>query len=593
MKSILIITEDLVKIQTYSGLLGRTFVKLYTSWLKIRLQTLLVILKPFVKITVLASDGLIKAPSGIIFYGEELAKIDYAKNKDWYLSLTTKLLDFFNQPELTPIFKTRLAIFLTYHYLVYVDLYQLIIKQVKPDKVILLGKSFHEQLASRVSRENSIKANNLSWLSFSYLSNYLKLFLLNREYQKKLHQFISGTKLPKQRNLKNNPTLLSLDFYRHLKTLAPLYKRLETANKNPLIVTDIINLQAYFANFGLQKANWVHIGQFSNIPNTSKTPSINNIDDFLMSLCFKTAKPIIANSFYLSKLYLQAGRNLYKQLKPKGLVVVSDLRFLELSLAKLSNKLKVPSVLVSPNTLLSFDELNPYDNTDQVAVVGEFIKQKLINQGLDPNKINVVGDFRAESALAYQGLNLNLKDKQKIILLISFRSTWMIPKPEKKAFFVMAAKAVEKLPNTILVVKPHPTEKRNWVLEELKEWGIKNAIVVDNQKQELSALLQASSVVLQTWSMTIFEAISANKPVISINPFNKNYQSFLPVLKYGGAIEVSKQNQLDRWLKVLINPQDKNTIKQLQTAEKANRYFIAKTAKAPSSQVVDLLFPKH
>lgn len=589
MKSILIITEDLVKIQTYSGLLGRTFVKLYTSWLKIRLQTLLVILKPFVKITVLASDGLIKAPSGIIFYGEELAKIDYAKNKDWYLSLTTKLLDFFNQPELTPIFKTRLAIFLTYHYLVYADLYQLIIKQIKPDKVILLGKSFHEQIAFRICKDNSINTNSCSWLSFSFLSNYLKLFLLNREYQKKLHQFISGTKLKQKLKLKNNPTLLSLDFYRHLKTLAPLYKRLETANKNPLIVTDIINPQAYFANIGLSKANWVHIGQFSNIPNTSKTPSINNIDDFLMSLCFKTAKPIIATSFYLSKLYLQAGRNLYKQLKPKGLVVVSDLRFLELSLAKLSNKLKVPSVLVSPNTLLSLDELNPYNHTDKVAVIGEFIKQKLINQGVDAKKIKVVGDIRNRSVLAYQNLN----KKQKIILLISFRSTWMIPKPEKKAFFVMAAKAVAKLPNIILVVKPHPTEKRNWVLEELKEWGIKNAIVADNQKQELSALLQASSVVLQTWSMTIFEAISANKPVISINPFNKNYQTFLPILKYGGAVEVSSQNQLDRWLKVLLNPLNKNTKKQLQTAKKANSYFIAKTTKAPSSQVVDLLFPKH
>ena len=75
--------------------------------------------------------------------------------------------------------------------------------------------------------------------------------------------------------------------------------------------------------------------------------------------------------------------------------------------------------------------------------------------------------------------------------------------------------------NTVLVIKPHPSEKRYRVLEELKEWGIANAIVTDNNQLELVELLNVCSVVLQTWSMTVFEAIMMNRPVISVNPFKK------------------------------------------------------------------------
>ena len=84
MKSVLIITEDVVKIQTLTGYLGKTFKFIYLNWLKLRLKLIIVILNPFCQLTVVCSDFFKLNHKRTYYYGELLAKIDYTKNKDYY-----------------------------------------------------------------------------------------------------------------------------------------------------------------------------------------------------------------------------------------------------------------------------------------------------------------------------------------------------------------------------------------------------------------------------------------------------------------------------------------------------------------------------
>lgn len=610
MKTILIITEDIVKIQTLTGFFGKMFSFIYLTWLNIHLKFLVFFLKPFFKITLVTSDYFKINQVQTIYYGQLLSKVNYSKNRQLYLDIVDDLL---KDVKNTQAFKTKLTIYLTFHYFIYAEIYQQLIKELKPNKVITLSNSYHEQTARFMAQQNNLKTIKLHFFTLIKLNHWLKRFFLNREHHQKITNFINHSKLnpPSTKNLKQ-ATFLGLDFFRHLKTLGPIYQELQRQKKNPWLVTDITNLNQSLANLNLSHANHLYLASFSKKPITQKTlkslytkanlsiknlpqPQIQDLQSYLLNLSRVTTKPMIKHSLVLSDLYLSAAQQLYKLAQPKGLVVVSDIRFNELALSYLAKQKQVNSLLVSPNTLLSLDELNSYLSTNKVAVVGKFIKQKLINQGLSSNTIHIVGDPRIENyhqleldrTKVYKALKIN-SDK-KIILLISFRSTWMIPKSEKKAFFKLASKSVTDLANTVLVIKPHPTEKRYRVQEELKEWGITNVVISDNNQLELIDLLNASSVILQTWSMTIFEAIMMNRPVISINPHQKDYNNFLPVLGLGGAKEVNSLQELKRWLTFFKNPNHPKTKLQLKKAKTACSQFIKPPDGQVASRIIKLL----
>jgi len=602
MKHVLIITEDIIKIQTLSGFLGGLFKSIYITWLKLRLKLTIILLRPFFKLTIVTSDTFKLNHHPIYYYGNKLARLDYAANRSRHLNIADRLLKDLG----ANLFKNRLAIYLTYDYFIYANLYQNLLKQLKPDLVITLSSSYHEQIACFLAKKYQVKTIKLHWLTFIWLNHWLKKFFLRRQYHKKINQFLtqSQVKPPSLKKLQS-ATFLSLDFYRHLKTLAPIYKTLNKHNHNPWLVVDIANPKPALKNLKLGSANHVFLASFlpadfkthpTSLP--KKLTSVTSLNDFLHNLSLKAATPMISYGQRLSQLYLAAAENLFKLSKPQAVVVVSDLRFCELALTSIAQATQTRSLLVSPNTLLALDQLNSYNTTDLIAVVGQFIKKQLINLGLNSSKIKIIGDPRTENyrqlvkPLDSQKIfhALGLKSNQSIVLLISFPPTSMIPKPEKKAFFKLASQAVAANPNTILVIKPHPSERRYRVLEDLEQWGITNAIVTDNNQLELMDLLNACSVVLQTWSMTIFEATVMNRPVISINPFKKDYGLFLPILK-SAAIEVNTQVQLKRWLKILKDSHKPQTKKLLQRAKQACAKFIKPTTNNTSTfKALKLLF---
>ena len=604
MKHVLIITEDIVKIQTLSGFLGGWFSFSYLAWLKLRLRLAIFFLKPFGKVFVVTSDAFELCHGHTYYYGDQLARLDYAAGRRRYLKLTDRLLKDIR----SNLFHTRLAIYLTYHYFVYGQIYEDLIGQLKPELVITLSSSYHEQIARFVAKELKIKTIKWHWLTFVWLNQWLSRFFLKREYKKKIKRFLVQAKIaPPALNQLRNATLLSLDFFRHLKTLAPVYQVLLSHKRNPWLVTDITNLKSSLNNFKLGSVNRVFLASFlpaefkfrrSVLP--KKLTQIKTLDDYLHNLSLTALAPMIELGQILSQLYLAAAENLFKLVRPQAVIVVSDLRFGELALSVTARQTKTRSLLVSPNTIFALDKINAYNTTDTVAVVGEFIKCQLIDQGMNADKIHVIGDPQTEN---YRRLKLDktkvyrilcLNPDKKIVLLISFGATWMIPKPEKKAFFGMALQAVAANPGSILVIKPHPTEKRYRLLEELKQWGINRAVVSDNNQLELVDLLHACSVVVQTWSMTIFEAIMMDRPVISISPFKKDYGFFLPILNSGGAVEVNDQLRLNRRLKTLLDPQQSFTRKQLIKAKRACVDFIKPVSyEDVTGQILNLLVRKQ
>jgi UDP-N-acetylglucosamine 2-epimerase len=618
-QTILIITEDVAKIQTLTGIIGKIYLTLYIAWMKSRLALTVLVLNPFYKITVLTSDVLRLGRDNLV-YGQELSLINYADHRLKYLKIAGDLLKRINNQDkqltqvaginLTDVFANRLTIFLAYNYFVYEHLYQTLLRRLKPDRVLILGHSPHELIAVRVAKKENIKVILATWFNLSRLNQYLNDWLQNREYGLKITNFLKQSFLPKP-SIKEfqKPLILSLDFHRHLKTLAPLYRYQKDKQLNPWLVTDINNLEPALKNANLEQAQSAFLATF--LPEKDRrgvddlTKRLEKLvaeiepTDFWEKLSLQTASAFIKKSLVLSSLYLKAADKLFQEVKPKGLMVVSDARFLEQALSLVAKNKRMKSVLVSPNTLLDLAELSPYELTDKVTLVGEFIREKLLKQGLPAKKLSVVGDLSLENyATAVKDFDrhsvyqkLAIKEDKKIILLISFRPNWLIPEEEKEAFVRMAVESVKKIPDCVLVIKPHPTEKRYRVLTELKAWGLDDVIVSVNHQLELFNLLKASNAVLQTWSMTLFEAAMLNRPVISISPFKKDYDSFLPIIKAGGAVTVHNQKELDEWLKKLTVASPERE-KQISRAKKATERFIKKPDGKVAQRVTKLLLEK-
>ena len=544
MKSLLIITEDVVKIQTFTGYLGRTYSRFFLYCFRRKLILKVWWLKHFYQVSVLTSDGFNLNQAAVYYYSRELSKLNYADKRLSYWQETKRILDkikaldsaFFteNGLDITQVFATRLCTNLAYDFMVYPQIYQRLVERLRPDKVIY----YHPG---------------------SRFNHWLFGWLLRREYRQKLIRFLSQSRdNPTMKKYKDS-VLLSLDFFRHKKTLEPIFLALQKTQFTPVYVTD-----SFLADF---------LPEAEELAREYLKQGQRILRQFSHQL-----KPMIVYSLVLSKLYLRAAKNLFAQLKPRRVVVVSDLRYLENSLNLTARKNRIKSLMVSPNTLLDLAEINPYDSTDQVALPGQFIKDKLIKQRVAPKKLIVVGDLQTTNVPRLSKKQvyeiLGIKDiSKKLILLISFRPNWLIPLSEKQKFIAWSVAAVEKIPDAALVIKPHPTEKRYRVLEELKAMELREVIVADNQRLELVDLLNVAAVVVQTWSMTLFEAVILKRPVICVNPWKKNYSFFLPAIKSGGGVEVTSQKQLAYWLDVFLH--DHRLVKrQLVQAQKAIAYFV-------------------
>jgi len=380
MKHILIIAEDVVKIQTLTGILGRAYSSLALFWLKAKLNLTIGWYRRFFKVSVLTSDCFEFKQVNAFYYSRELSRLNYADKRLWYWQETNRLLDkirsrnpdWFSESgvNITRLFATRLCSYLAYNFLVYPQVEDRLIKKLRPNRVI----NFHSLIF--------------------VINRWLFAWLLNREYRQKLNLFLAQSQISTpQLSVRLPVVLLSLDFFRHLKTLKPVYEKLKVGKYAPILVTDIKSPQAALKNFKFQ-ADWLFLAAFlPKAPQLAKTYFLEAkeiLKDFKLPF-----KPMLFYGLVLSKLYLAAGRELFKKIKPKQIITVSDVRFVETCLSALAKTKGINSLLVSPNVILDLAEINDYDTTDKVALAGDFIKGKLINQGLSPKKLFVVGDLQS------------------------------------------------------------------------------------------------------------------------------------------------------------------------------------------------------
>jgi len=604
-KQLLIVTEDIAKIQTLSGKLGNLCSFLYQFILGLKLKIIILIFRDKYDITVLATDKHLSKLVNNLSYSEQLDLSKTAKYKSLAWQLTTKISNTINKADkrfsvvnsipLISLWENKISVQLIYHYFSYFELLTRLITSQKYSHVLVLGNSTQEQIAKFISERNDIKLINYSNIKFNTFINNLFLFFRHRELKKKIKAFVSQSQKTKPLlSTLTQPILLSIDLFRHLKTLVPIYQELQKLKANPLFVAEESSIQSHLENFKLKKATYVFLASF--LPTSYITSQISkwqtttakihsqvkkdlvkkpqNIEQLFLNLFFYELSPIIKRGLILSRLYLEAGEKLFLDLKPKHIVVAADVRLTELTLSFLAKKYHIPSITVSPRTIIFKEETYKYNLTDYISVTGQYAKDQLVKLRVPSNKIIINGDPRYDyftfleknfsTRNAFQKLGITPTNK-KVILLISDRPSSCLPKDEKKDIFLQVSQAVKNHQNTLLVIKPHPTEKKYLLQDELKQWGITNAIVSNNHNIELFDLLKISSTVIIAWSMTGLEAMMLKKPVIIVNPHKKDYDKHIPYLKNKSVVQSHTISTLTKYLEIYTNhkhPKTKKLITQ-------------------------------
>ena len=621
MANLLIVTEDIVKIQTFSGRLGRTYSKIYQELLNIKLKLIIAWYRSRNQITLLASNNFRFKAVKTLHYDQVLSSehLIALKPLAWQLInhlgeiITQADADFclFQSIPLIKLWENKLAVKLIYDYFIYLDLIEKQLQSNRFETVVILGNSLQEKLAKFFAGKFKLKLINYSFPGLNFLTDKLVSYFRQRELRKKIKQLIHlSVKSSVVISPDSRPTLLSIDFPRHLATLAPLYAYLQRRQLHPIFITDFPNFISYLTHYNFKQPNYLFLTDFLPADYLAKNldgwkrvvnsihrqlqqqlrSSSVDLSKFLPFLFFPEVSPVIKSGLILSRLYLTAADNLIKAIKPSNVLVTANVRPLELALVTLAKQQHIPSLMVSTRTVMFNEEPYRYDQTDYISVTGNNSRRQLLKLGIPAGKIRVCGDPRFDNFKQRQ--SSRLKDKvyhqlgiknltQSIVLLISFRSNSQLPLAEKMSFIKLAQAAVRQVDNAILVIKPHPTEKRYQLLEELKAWQVNDVIVTNNSQLELLDLLTVSSVVVQTWSMTGLEAITFNLPLIIVNPLNKNYDQVIPYISGYGAKEAKNQTQLMELLKIFTNKTHPQTKSQLLSA----RHFAREYIKTPDGQV--------
>ncbi|MBI3316635.1 MAG: hypothetical protein HYZ85_01345 [Candidatus Omnitrophica bacterium] len=197
----------------------------------------------------------------------------------------------------------------------------------------------------------------------------------------------------------------------------------------------------------------------------------------------------------------------------------------------------------------------------QWAVLGEKIKEELIDGGMDRGRITVTGLPKfdiCETAPVNQSI---LLDRLKIRGRFSGIFVWALQGFREEALLLEHLKAAMKFfPDKLLIVKPHPFQD-----QKVEVKGIKNIVI--HSLMSMRDLISAAEMLLTGTSISAFEAILMGRPVLILNLFNTLYP--YPFLEAQAAFEVTKPAEIVPTIKKIL--EDTNAQSQLRAGREQIR----------------------
>jgi UDP-N-acetylglucosamine 2-epimerase len=255
---------------------------------------------------------------------------------------------------------------------------------------------------------------------------------------------------------------------------------------------------------------------------------------YLVSVLAKTI-------LYLSKL---SGLS-----KPNVLMVLSEGIIPTKVAVAVAKRSGIPTLLLLQLGMLGKNYECPTFLADKISVPGDFIKDLVLNCGVDEERIVVTGRptydalIRAEERFDKVGIcrKLGLDPSKKILVYC----TENLPLTETQKMAYAICNAVKGFLDVQFVIKVHPSELSLSIYDTvLKLVGIKALVTKDANIYEV---LYICDLMITGYSTTALDAMILDKPVITLNL--TGLKDPIPFAESGAAIGVYSEKDFERTIK--------------------------------------------
>ena len=469
-------------------------------------------------------------------------------------------------PDLLPIAK---GILLRLEVLEFLAALERVMDDVKPQRVVLVtGASIAERLARALAEDRAIPVDAAARIPSAAALAALLRALRGREEWQALRQLLRHPRRPAPVPEGHPRIVFTACQTRHFEVVEPLTASLRHDGVNATVLAASVDATldarvarvaaggvpcAYFMDY-LPRAEARRLVREMRplcrrlLQRLDADPEYDALARHGSVRLGRILRPFAANavrrSIVTARLYLEAAARALDALRPDAVVIASDRRYAERALALAARARGIPVVLFWGASLLSRDRTNTFDVADRLLLIGDHVRAALVEQGLEPSRLAVVGDPRSNAACLVERERLRaqvfadfgLAPGRPLLVLVSKYVSVLFSSEEKEGFYRTVARAVERLGRPHVIVKVHPNEHLALLREQVRAWGWRDAVLT--QSYDIHRLFRAADVAVMVTSMAGVEAMAMECPVVAVQTRGKDFEGgYMPPYVSAGAVD--------------------------------------------------------
>jgi hypothetical protein len=204
----------------------------------------------------------------------------------------------------------------------------------------------------------------------------------------------------------------------------------------------------------------------------------------------------------------------------------------------------------------------------KIAVFGDAVKRLFVSEGVDSESIVVTGNpkfdylFHANTVKIRSEIckSFGISAKKRIVLLITgyFVEVGKWSVSQRETFVRAVADATEKINNTQLIIKIHPSVEKEATYKAIFAQMPNQPIIC--RTTPLWKLLHAADAVVSVNSTAGVEAMAIKKPLVAINLFGDS----IPFHSGSGAICIQRKEDIQGALKAALDEGFGQTMDELR-----------------------------
>ena len=469
-------------------------------------------------------------------------------------------------PDLLPVAK---GILLRLELLEFLAALERVMDDVKPQRVVLVtGASIAERLVRALAEDRAIPVDAAARIPSAAALAALLRALRGREEWKALRQLLRHPRRPAPVPEGHPRIVFTACQTRHFEVVEPLTASLRYDGVNATVLAASVDATldarvarvaaggvpcAYFMDY-LPRAEARRLVREMRplcrrlLQRLDADPEYDALARHGSVRLGRILRPFAANavrrSIVTARLYLEAAARALDALRPDAVVIASDRRYAERALALAARARRIPVVLFWGASLLSRDRTNTFDVADRLLLIGDHVRAALVEQGLEPSRLAVVGDPRSNAACLVERERLRaqvfadfgLAPGRPLLVLVSKYVSVLFSSEEKEGFYRTVARAVERLGRPHVIVKVHPNEHLALLREQVRAWGWRDAVLT--QSYDIHRLFRAADVAVMVTSMAGVEAMAMECPVVAVQTRGKDFEGgYMPPYVSAGAVD--------------------------------------------------------